>query len=353
MYLDKHDFDLAGEWVKQWEGHWSLLSCTYFGHQYTKTIETKLGTCIPRSVFVSRKGHSTCFFPKEELRVFGEALAKRVMDDEHVAKKWCIEVKKQADFMKKRTEAKSEISSRDFHEFVSTLYDYVIPHAAVKRVVDYLPPRELETLLPLLQEARVYAENAYAESEDFTHRFAMQIAGKTGLRQGLVLCLTKEELETFLAENTLPEKATLESRFHSAALRFKDGKYDVITGKKVDETESTLLRHQKTDELKGTTAFPGKASGVVRIVVDPSKPGEFNQGDVLVTGMTRPTYMHLINKASAIVTDAGGILCHAAIIARELKKPCIVGTHRATKVFRTGDMVEVNADQGIVKKARG
>mgnify|MGYP001564748046 CR=1 FL=1 len=59
-----------------------------------------------------------------------------------------------------------------------------------------------------------------------------------------------------------------------------------------------------------------------------------------------------MRKAAAFVTDEGGILCHAAIVARELKKPCIIGTKIATRVFKDGDMVEVDATKGIVRKIK-
>jgi pyruvate,water dikinase len=65
--------------------------------------------------------------------------------------------------------------------------------------------------------------------------------------------------------------------------------------------------------------------------------------------MTTPAIIQAMHKASAFVTDEGGITSHAAIIAREMKKPCIIGTKIATKVLKDGDMVEVNADKGIVK----
>ena len=60
--------------------------------------------------------------------------------------------------------------------------------------------------------------------------------------------------------------------------------------------------------------------------------------------------MILMKKAAAFVTDGGGILCHAAIMARELKKPCVIGTKIATQVLKDGDLVEVDADKGIVRK---
>jgi pyruvate,water dikinase len=64
--------------------------------------------------------------------------------------------------------------------------------------------------------------------------------------------------------------------------------------------------------------------------------------------MTDPRYVPLMKKAGAIVTDAGGVLCHAAIVSRELKIPCVVGTKFATQVCKDGDVVEVDAERGIV-----
>lgn len=102
--------------------------------------------------------------------------------------------------------------------------------------------------------------------------------------------------------------------------------------------------------LKGKIAFPGKAAGRVVVIRDiQTEASRFREGDVLVTGMTRPEYVYLMKMASAIVTDEGGITCHAAIVAREMKKPCVIGTKVATQVLKDGDMVEVDAEKGIVR----
>ena len=74
------------------------------------------------------------------------------------------------------------------------------------------------------------------------------------------------------------------------------------------------------------------------------------EGDILVTNTTHPNYLPAMQKAAAFVTNEGGIISHAAIVARELKKPCIVGTKIATQLLKDGDMVEVDADKGMVKK---
>ncbi len=102
--------------------------------------------------------------------------------------------------------------------------------------------------------------------------------------------------------------------------------------------------------VKGKTAFPGKVQGRVRKVLGHAQIPLLQKGEVLVSTMTMPDFLPAIQKAAAFVTDEGGFTSHAAILARELEKPCVVGTKIATQVFHDGDMVEVDAEQGIVKK---
>ena len=104
-----------------------------------------------------------------------------------------------------------------------------------------------------------------------------------------------------------------------------------------------------SQEIKGSIAFLGIAKGIVKIVDSVADLPKVKDGDVLVTNMTTPNYLVAMKRAVAFVTDEGGITCHAAIVAREMKKPCIIGTKNATKVLKDGDLVEVDANNGIVK----
>jgi pyruvate,water dikinase len=107
---------------------------------------------------------------------------------------------------------------------------------------------------------------------------------------------------------------------------------------------------EKADFVKGRVAFQGVARGTVKIIRNVSELSKVEKGDILVTQMTFPSYIMAMHKAAAFVTDEGGITCHAAIVAREMQKPCIVGTEKATKIFKDGDLVEVDANKGVVKK---
>lgn len=103
------------------------------------------------------------------------------------------------------------------------------------------------------------------------------------------------------------------------------------------------------DTIKGRVAYQGIIRGKVRIVKIRKDLEKIKDGEILVTLMTSPDYVPYLYKTGAIVTDEGGITCHAAIVAREMKKPCIIGTKIATKVLKDGDRVEVDAEQGIVR----
>jgi len=108
----------------------------------------------------------------------------------------------------------------------------------------------------------------------------------------------------------------------------------------------------KVEVLKGSTAFGGKVKGKVRVILKQDEMSGFKEGEIFVTVNSNPSFVPALKKSNAIVTDEGGIMCHAAIVARELKKPCIIGTKIATKVLKDGDIVEVNADVGVVRKIK-
>lgn len=102
-------------------------------------------------------------------------------------------------------------------------------------------------------------------------------------------------------------------------------------------------------QIKGIVASKGVARGKVKIVIKIEDLKKVKKGDILVADETDPDFLPAMRKAKAIITDMGGVLCHAAIVSRELGIPCITGTKIATKVLRDGDLVEVDANKGRVR----
>jgi phosphohistidine swiveling domain-containing protein len=111
-----------------------------------------------------------------------------------------------------------------------------------------------------------------------------------------------------------------------------------------------IKKIEASDEITGSVACKGYAKGIAKIIHKTHDLVNFTEGDILVASMTRPEMTVAMKKAAAIVTDEGGVTSHAAVISRELNIPCIIGTKNATKIFKDGDLIEVDADKGIVRR---
>ena len=148
----------------------------------------------------------------------------------------------------------------------------------------------------------------------------------------------------------------IENRKRAYVFFLVDKKTELIAGNEaesfIEELENVedLTEHNGLKEILGKPAYQGKTKGRVRICYTASDSNLIEYGDILVTAMTSPDYVPAMKRAGAIVTNEGGLLCHAAIISRELGIPCIIGTKIATKVLKDGDLVEVDAEKGIVRK---
>jgi len=166
-----------------------------------------------------------------------------------------------------------------------------------------------------------------------------------------------EEIEIMLDTSKKVSKEILQNRLTKGqALIIKNG---IETFHEYDSVQNMINKEgirnffEKEDnitETKGLGASPGKVIGTARVLDSANKIPEFKEGEILVTFMTTMQFTPLFSKAKAIICDEGGISSHAAIVSREFKIPCIVGTKNAMKFIKTGDLIEVDADKGIVKK---
>jgi len=164
-------------------------------------------------------------------------------------------------------------------------------------------------------------------------------------------CLSSE-IKGFLLGRKKPDKEEIQKRISSFMFEYTDGGFRITTGHEGGDEEGLI------EDIKGQCANPGKAQGRVFILreslggVLAEQMRRMNKGDILVATNTSPDMMLAIEKASAIVTDEGGMLCHAAIVSREFNIPCIIGTGNATKMLREGDHVSIDANKGIVEKIK-
>lgn len=178
--------------------------------------------------------------------------------------------------------------------------------------------------------------------------FYRELERRIGLSRGLGPQLTYPEVVEFLRFGRPPRNVR-----PNVLMYLHEGQLDLIRDPVVARRiVRRLIRATPTSarSLTGMIANPGRARGRVRIVMVPEDCRTVRRGDILVSNMTHPDYLPGMVRAAAIVTDEGGISSHAAIVARELNKPCIIGTKIATQVFKDGDVVEVDADRGIVRR---
>ncbi len=126
----------------------------------------------------------------------------------------------------------------------------------------------------------------------------------------------------------------------------------VTTPKRSIPVETEVSGTQNEVLAKGIAASLGVAFGAVRLVHHPAEVAEVKEGEVLVAEMTNPSFVPAMKRASAIVTDTGGLTSHAAIVAREMGIPAVVGTGRATHILKDSQMVTVDGNSGLVYKGK-
>ncbi len=339
-------------WLKNWAGRWSLCFCSFYGYTYTKGLEKIVGQEIKECLLVFEPKISSNYLIKDQVIDIGRHFARLLSSDKTLAKKWCNQVIKETDnvlALVKVLLRKKEIKYVDYIKLRNIIYRHIPPNFAIKKAADFLSPNLLDKYLADFSYVRTYSESVYDDTDRILRKILSQIAKFSGLPEKLLLTLTKTEVENYFKNRSLPTRSILQKRFAGCALVYKHGQERIIEGEEFVNLRKIMVEGINSAEVSGSTAFPGVARGKARIIFDPRRVKVFQTGDILFTGMTRPEFLGLMKKSAAFVTDAGGMLSHAAIVARELKKPCIVGTENATKVFKDGDMVEVDANKGIVK----
>lgn len=176
---------------------------------------------------------------------------------------------------------------------------------------------------------------------------------RVGLNLSQVYWLSWYELKNFLIKNKKVSLRLIDQRKKDSVIVFSNGKINFLNKKQGSKIISEITKEEnvqkKVKEIKGLPVSRGIVFGRICYLKSASDSDKMKKGEILLVSNTTPDFMPAIRKAKAIITNEGGITCHAAIISRELKIPCVVGTQIATQVLKTGDQVEVNAEEGIIK----
>lgn len=233
---------------------------------------------------------------------------------------------------------------------------YLLPQDkwAPKLIAKY--PQESGAIIERLIYARTKSEGTVEELVEYWRAVARALLSIRHCPGNFSSFVTFGEIEHMLADpKYTPDFQVLYARAQGYIF-LKDTVYTGIARNEFFEKRG--LRYNAPAEpdtshiLKGTVSCSHSEilRGRVSIVLTNEEVKNFIPRNILVTVMTNPFFIPIMKQATAIITDEGGITCHAAIVSRELQVPCITGTKIATRVLKDGDMVEVDANKGIVRK---
>ena len=211
--------------------------------------------------------------------------------------------------------------------------------------------RELLSSVLDLVHLKTWRIDTYSISYANIRPFFAVIAERIGVPFDDLQLLTEDEVPAVLEGEPLPPNLPARRRH---AIMVIEGHTHYFYGQAVDQIEAILYKdtYSGIRELKGTTGFRGVVRGKVKVLLTDRELGKLDKGDILVANLTNPNYDPAFGIVAGVITDEGGILCHSAIMAREFRIPCIIGTKIATRALKDGDMVEVDATMGVVRIIR-
>jgi len=234
-----------------------------------------------------------------------------------------------------------------------------------KKIYTIIQNRKLQDYAMALQKTalnRYRLKHVWSGAEYLCLNLLKELSKRIGIDfEDFIKCYLFKDIYNFLEKDTKLNTQQISDRKHCLLIHYLNKKTHYYFGKEAKNLKHTLLFNQEqqidkiTSDIKGSIANKGVVRGLARVVnvkdlnqfIKDSKA--FQRGEILVTTMTSPVMVPIIEKAAGIITDEGGITSHAAVVSREFKIPCIVGTHGASSIIKTGDMVKLDADQGVVK----
>ena len=184
------------------------------------------------------------------------------------------------------------------------------------------------------------------------------IGKRSFIKSSLLFWASPLEIENLLKGqkiNIEELEKKLKERKRCSLLAIRNGKKYIYLGLKAKKVADEELDNEQLKLEVSKISGQGicfknkKIKGRVKIVLDKKDFKKIKQGDILVAVATMPYYLSVLKKTKAFITEVGGLLSHASVLARELKKPCVIGTRIATKVLKDGDLVEVDTNKGLVK----
>ncbi|MBU0471076.1 MAG: hypothetical protein KKF65_00500 [Nanoarchaeota archaeon] len=227
------------------------------------------------------------------------------------------------------------------------LYKRIYPNFLITVAYSEFEKAKNQEIIDELAKFRLYSRDTFEKIHSLSYCLFEEIGKRFGLTVHQIKFLTPMEIESLLKLKKIDVEMKLKERQSCFFIHLK-GKFIFC------QNATVYLNYEKNpnvNNVKGMVVFKGNYKGKARLIEKVEDMNYLKKGEILIISMTMPNYItSKFKNAGAIVTDEGGITCHAAIVARELGKPCVIGTGIASEVFKDGDMVEVDADNGVVRK---
>lgn len=347
------------KWAKIWTAPQSLTNCAMRGWQYTFLCEKVFGVGFSEAHFIFRRGVTTLYRVAAEQNHFKEILGQSFLADHNRAKDVVTRALNWQTKIFEYIQSKN-YGSEEFFRHFREMYDSCAPYnIAIKWAGDAFTRKQDPMLMFIFESGRRQLEQFYPRVEKFLHQYHELLAMTLDLSRqaNLLMTVTDKELFAFLRTWRMPvnlSAAAMAERYEYCLLSTSGHQTKIFTGGEAVEQIKILGLEEafqgSVREILGTPIEPGVYHGRVRLVRNLAEAQEVSQGEVAVSEMIRPDWALVMKSVSAVVTDIGGNLSHAAILCRELKIPCVVGTQVATQVLQNGDLVEVDANLGSVRK---
>jgi len=325
-------------------------------------LKRNLGVGFMKSMVTYNDDTGILYHNTEDIKEVENALWKLIENDSSILKDWYkrgIDLNSKSDLLMDINSLDVDIKSLDdfMNHFKETfLFSTVIPYWVLAVFNKQI---ELGTDVSLYREVMDKFEVLRGQTRypqlvsSILDKYLKKVSEMTNIEITLLKLLTPQELLSFFSGVANINEKVLRERQEWCLIKNGLTDFSLVFDYNKNGDFSTLLPKTEITEninsLNGSVAFGGYAKGKVKIINNLGDMGKFNEGDILVSINTNPSLMPAIIKCSGIITDEGGVMCHASIIARELGKPCIIGTKIATKVLEDGDLVEVDANNGIVR----
>jgi len=344
---------------------WNLIY-SELGHRgYTIDFRKQFSFGYTESIYEGKDGQVAAYrSPSEHVDGLKDFVLKNLKKDKNWLSKQSksLREKVRAIIYLVETAKKKDLSSLSNKELANLIEQIFYDHAALMpqfvfslwfpaHIEDSPDAEKYKNEINEAIEARKESEKLNPSIEPYTRELCLEVCKRAKIDIKFSKYLSLEDILGFLRDNKKINLSKLKER----------SEYYIITNEGIlsENILFYLKRHGwelekpkviSSKEVRGKAAYPGKAKGKACIITNQEMFSKFKKGDIIIASMTTPDYAPLMKVASAFVTNEGGITCHAAIVARELKKPCVIGTKMATEVFKDGDLIEVDADKGIVRK---